>query len=617
MQLIDHNKWFLNRNMLAMGIFLLVAHVALCLRQFPIRGAVGSNPPVSGDLSTHLAHAYEGNSFIRGQGSMWGYSPSYMAGYPFGLWNSVGRRGYEMTAAAVPRQRVGCAFHFYVLFSAITPPVIMVIIAYVVARSWRFCVFALGLTLILYHVDNIISSIWQVGMLSFTLSTSLILLAVCLLPSLLEKPNPGKVVLCGILFGFAIALHPLASVVAVCSVPVVLFAYRKTLYKPASLLVVLAIGLITIVMQLPFMLQLWEFRELRSPVERQVLQGGIRCFIMDFFTDRRYLNHFDRRPLFHAVVLFAVVGALRREHGSRIARMLALSAGVILIFTYGAEYSKFLRNTQPYRYLSSALMFAIIPAVYGMRWFFDMLVRTEGAARKAFCALLLLLAPVYGGYIIDFTRGGDIGQGLDKDQLKTIEFLRTNNVNTESRVLCDDGILGNIIPPLTGRPVIGGTMSYDAALPHSWSSVEKAFRIRPVAGIGIDTDNLSRYCSLYNVGLVVTCRNDVRNAVTNCNALAANRMADIGRYSVYSVRDGKLTYVMGSNAVNSTTVKASPNKIYVGEAPVGNFVLKFHYLDTLRACSGVFVYPTNLANDPVPFIGIRNDSGRCNIEIVN
>ncbi|GAG19663.1 unnamed protein product, partial [marine sediment metagenome] len=78
------------------GIVALVTiHGVLVLYQFPVSSVREGNPLCSGDLSWHFASAVEGDTFIRGEHRLWGYSPSFMAGYPFGAWISFSKRGYE------------------------------------------------------------------------------------------------------------------------------------------------------------------------------------------------------------------------------------------------------------------------------------------------------------------------------------------------------------------------------------------------------------------------------------------------------------------------------------------------------------------------------------------
>ena len=66
--------------------------------------------------------------------------------------------------------------------------------------------------------------------------------------------------------------------------------------------------------------------------------------------------------------------------------------------------------------------------------------------------------------------------GLTQPQREVVDWLRANRPE-QGRVLCEDGVLGNMIPHYTGQETIGGLLGERAPLPHSHASVgyEKVF----------------------------------------------------------------------------------------------------------------------------------------------
>src|SRR3954447_25882863 len=96
---------------------LLSAHLALVLRQFPPTSLARGGLPVKGDVARYLA-TVDGTQRI-GRG---GDDPLAMAGYPVGLWNSMGKKGYELLLPLMPGSSLGTRFYLSLVVIAIISP---------------------------------------------------------------------------------------------------------------------------------------------------------------------------------------------------------------------------------------------------------------------------------------------------------------------------------------------------------------------------------------------------------------------------------------------------------------------------------------------------------------
>ena len=86
------------RGFLVLVIFLLALHGALVLRVFPPSMLFRGDVPIGGDAPRYLASVHG----VAKLEASYGYDGDFMAGYPVGLWNSMGKRAYELLYMVVP-----------------------------------------------------------------------------------------------------------------------------------------------------------------------------------------------------------------------------------------------------------------------------------------------------------------------------------------------------------------------------------------------------------------------------------------------------------------------------------------------------------------------------------
>ena len=594
------------------GIVLLL-HVLLILRHFPIESVRQDSPLLSGDLVWHFSDVVEGNAFLVGEGRMWGYSPTYMAGYPFGLWNSVARRGYESATFILRGLSVPQAYWAWIVFMALMPPLIIAFAGWIATR--RDAVFAMGLlafSVVVYQFGSMISYFWTFGNVGFIFATSLSVLYGALLFETCEKGRWIYAVSAGLVLGATGWMHQLAFFPAAVVTAVVLIVQRRVIlngWRWVFPLTALALGGL---MLLPWFLDLVEFISIRRPFgEKGALESGWKYMIMDFFSDRAYQHHFDRRLLFHIVVVFGGFGAYQAWRAATRGIAVFFLAGVGLLFCgYVFPYLGELIETCPYRFVICGKLFMLIPAWWGLVQFMKIIRNMDRKGGIAVLCLTLVLAPSMTAYCFDVV-GRSPTYGLRPEEKQVVAWFRKQG-SPRGRIVSDNGRLSAVLPYFLKCEMLSGMLADTATVKHGWANVNSDVAFgRATAEIAPEV--LRDYLVLYNVQYVV------------CSGVLAGKMellkddyreeVMIDGFKIFAAKASRLNWLVGST--NEVHLSVCANKIRIDDASPGTFVIKYHYWPTLESSQGTCISPAYVMDDPVPFMRIENMSGLKTIMISN
>ena len=611
------SRW--RRAWIGAGGLLVAAHIGLVLRQFPVSYFTTGRALTSAEFTFHFAQAAEGREFTAGQHRIWGYSPRYMAGYPYGIWNSFGSRGAELSSFVFPWLSLARAFYLWAVATALLPPLLIALSVHLLTRGRGVTLLCLGVSIAVYHLESVLSYLWMSGMIAFPFVTSVAVLYTALLLRSVDSGGRLSPLLAGGCLGVVSWLHPLVLVPAGIATLSVLWVCRGRLGSVRVwvrlALAALAAGLIA----WPWLSVLWRFRDLRTEMVNQRLPSGIKYMVMDFFSDRRYLHHFDRRLLFHGLMVLTALGswvALRRRAPAGVAAFGLTTAGTLMC-AYGFPYIGFLNQTEPYRYVVSAVLFALVPATVGARELWALARTAERQGRLLAICLALVILPSLTAYGFDLVyRWRRHATGLDGTREAVLSWLREHPA-PHGRVLCEDSLMANLVPCLTGREVIGGSLSDEATLPQSWAGNGMGGAFQP--GLWRDRSaavRLQSHLELLNVVHVVAITPAWIRALEGLGGVYSHA-ATIGNYTIFAVDPAVATYVWKGESEARTQVEAGTDRIAIRDAPAGRFVIKYHYLRTLRAAEGVVIFPATLLDDPVPYIGIQNLRGLRAFDIWN
>jgi hypothetical protein len=507
------------------------------------------------------------------------------------------------------------AYHAWVVLTAFLPPLLIALAAAVLRMGWWRSTLVLAVAMGVWQFDNMIAHFWTSGMIAFSFVDSVAVLFAALLFRCWDSRNWLFPLAAGFCLGGIFWLHTLALLSAGLA-GVVLLALKRRELRAGVALRLAVVALVAGAMAWPWLAVLLRFRDQRGYMDLARISGGLKAFVMDFLSDRRYRFHFDRRALFHVLVVLACLGGAR---AARVKECRVLYYGIVALLLaacgYGFSLSRFLDQTEPYRYVGSAILFAVIPAAAGARRLGELLRDAGAAGRVAAACVALMLLPSLTAYGFDFLlRWREPAQGIDADQRAAARWLRARR-DVPGRVLCENVKMGNALPFFTGQQVLGGTIGDESVLPQNWAGagVRGPFGIRRrrVAEEG----RLGDYLRMFNVAFVVTASPGFEADMRRVSDVYTNA-ARFGPYAVFAAKPSGLSYIWEGADGSPTRVRAEPNRITIEQPPRGRFVIKYHYLRTLTSTPGTRIRPAPALDDPVPFIEVDNTAGLDRVEIV-
>ena len=587
----SHTK---RRTALRACVFAVVVavHLFLVLRAYPPSVFLKGEVPLKGDVSRYFASAFSAASI---QGSF-GYDPYVMAGYPAGLWNSMGKKGFEVLHALLPGVPLPTLFYLALAgFSFLAP-------FFVWLAGRRCCASAggaltlLGACLLYWHLCTQVAYLWNFGNVFFPATACLLPgLAVCawnvlagrkLLVSTLAVALLGAVI-----FYFHTALMAGAGACLLACAMVNPRGLRRWQTWVAAAVGAALFALLAAPWLIPLLRTYGDYR----PLVYAGYQGTTNHLFMDLLSDRAYGHPFDRNALFHVAVVLGCAGGwlARRDSKRRVVWAMTLAAGLCLFVAYGFSHVRALQSTQPYRFLVPATLLLIAPLALFVEWAFAGLGKASREVKAVVGLLLLAAAPGFTAYLVDLARPRE-ACGLEETRREVLDLIGKRP--SQGRVLCDDVHLGHIIPYYTGRPVIGG-LSAEAFTKHGHTGVDYEGRLFGRTPDEWDPELLGSALATYGVDYAVLHKEAwVKFARKPGSPFLPDTR--VGGYRLYRVRDASLGLVLEG----AGSVAADYDLIRVSDVRQTPLVLKLHYADWLEASNGVRLEPRPVPDDPVPFI---------------
>lgn len=580
----------------AMALGLLL-HVALVLRAYPPAVFARGDVPLRGDVSRYYATAHA----AAGVGGLYGYDPYNMAGYPVGLWNSMGKKGFEVLHLLLPGVPLPRLFYLTLVGVSLLSPILWWLALRPFAPTRRVSGILLALSLVYWHLCTSIAYFWNFGNVFFPACAVGIVVMVAAAHAVLTDRRPALAAgVLGLVAAAVFYAHTVALVAAVAPLLALLAFHGFARHRPRAWGWLLAAGVLFLALSTWWLVPLLQSRADCLSQPKAWFQSGPKFLVMDLFSDRVYQRQFDRNMLERSAAILGLVGLVLAGRAQPLPSALAVGGVVALVITYAGSQIGFLRSVQPYRFLIPATLLLLAPAALAIDAGIDSWRRTSAAARRVIAVLLLLLVPSLTAYLIDLAWPRD-PLGLAPEQRDVIRWFQQHP--PAGRVFCDDMELGHILPSMAGVPIIGG-LSSQAFLQHRFAGVDDdliAFGRPPKAW---DEDSLRTYCAAYGVEYVVLSSKPWLKAASRAAGLL-EPMPAVGGHAFFRVRGADPDLVREGAA----QVTADYDGIAVSAIAASPLVLKFHYAPWLDAGPGVRLSPVPILDDPVPFIRADVDAG--------
>jgi len=580
-----------NKNVVYM-IALVIIHAALFFRVFPPTLLLDNAVPLHVDTSRYFSSLVS----AAGAGGLYGYDPYQMAGYPAGLWNSMGKKGFELARFILPCLSLERVFYLSLFFAACLGPLLAgSYLMRLFVTGGQKCLFML-LLLLFWHLETMVCYFWQVGNVFFPLGSLLLVCFVVMIGRLCFEPPRWHVALAAGFFGtFLFYTHTVLLVPAILvSAGIAGVAiYRKTFDVRRWVVCGGAAG-VCLLLSLPWLLPLLASRGIAVPVPWPMFTGGIKNMIMDCFSDRVYLHHFDRQFLFHFAIVAGLAGGWLAWRDAQRGRLRFVMAGalVCLLITYGFPLLKLMPSIQPYRFRLTAVLFLLPLATVALSFFWGQWCQASRPIQCGAVLMLLIMLPSFSGYLLDMTCRQPTGSSR-----KFVEmFAKIRQLPGDGRLLVDDIPLGHLMPYYTGRAILGG-LSTQAFVVHGFAGIDDRGVIFGKPAEAWTAEDLSLYLVRYAVEYLVLQRPELM-------ALAEQHPGMFEfLWQEGSLKGFRFQPYAGYDLEGDALVKADYNEIVVTKGSSDRVALMFHWDGMLESkTQGFCIEPLAIAGLPVPFI---------------
>lgn len=568
---------------------LVAAHLVLVLRQYPPSLALTGDVPMRGDASRYFATAWAASRV----GGLYGYDPDVMAGYPVGLWNSMGKKGFELAFQALPFLRPEAVFYGTLVTVASLAPLLLWIGLRRVLDGRTAREALLAVAVVYWHLGTQTSYFWHQGNVFFPAMACLVPVAAALLDDVLRARQPvARGVLFGVLAATMFYCHTVILVAALFPWTWILVMRRDAL-RTGAVRAGLAVAVaVTVALCAAWLVPLLHTASDCVPQPHPWLQSSWKSLVMDFFTDRSYRHHFDRTCLFRLALLGGLAGAVAAGRSRPLLGVLSAGAAACLVVAYGASYMGRLSAIQPYRFTIPAEILSLPPLAWGLATAYERL-KLSVADRWIVLAVVLMLLPTLNGYALDLVCEKPMS-GISGTYREICARLGSRTAG--GRVLCDDMNLAHVIPYAGSRPVLGG-LSAQAFTRHRQAGFDNDGRLFGRRAAEWDAAALRDACSRYAVAEAVLVHPEwVRFAASHPELFEP--LETVGGYFLYRVVGSDPSWLAEGRA----RVEPEPGGIRIREVTESPLTLKFHYAGWLAATDGVALEPVPSAAGDVPFI---------------
>jgi hypothetical protein len=569
---------------------LVLAHLCLVLRHFPPSLALHGEVPMRGDTSRYFATAYGAS---RADGLL-GYEPDFMAGYPVGLWNSMGKKGFELPVKALPGLPVTLVFYGTLVAVAALAPLVLWLgmRRFVGGRPAREVLLLVAVAY--WHLSTQTSYFWHNGNVFFPAMACLVPVSAGLLDDILQARRPLlRGVLLGVLSAVMFYCHTVILVAALLPWLWLPFARRTALRASAPRRGLLAWGAVAAVLCIGWLLPLLRTAGDCVPQPHAWLQSSWKHLVMDFFSDRSYRHRFDRTSLLQLALVGGIAGAFLSRRSQPLFPVLAAGGLACLGIAYGASYLGPLAAIQPYRFTIPAEILFLAPLACGIALAYERLRLATTADRHFILIILFMVFPSFSGYALDLVHEAPVS-GIPQVYRRVLEALRSSP--SAGRVLCDDMNLADLIPYGAGRPVLGG-LSAQAFTSHRLAGFDNDGLLFGRRAVDWEASALREACTRYAAAEAVFVHPAwVRYATGHAELFEP--VVTIGGYHVYRIVGADPSWLLEGQA----EIVPLPGRIEVHGITSSPLTLKFHHAGWLEATEGVVLTPAPTTGDEDPFI---------------
>lgn len=583
---------------------------------------LATKPFRSADYTPHFYAALHAGAHLRNAGTLWGYDPWWMAGYPEGHVSLVDDKLFCALLLVAPSGAEALFFNAGVLLSILVLPWLVYRGARIVgAVADEAAAAAFAASVVTFSAPAPVLS-WAFGGISFLLSSVLFVpVTLGLAATLCERSLWSRPGMRGAAAAvFAASVHPMAAPVLFAGLVPVLARGPRRLWSRVR-----DVGLLGALVGSTALPAIAATRMLRGPLRpidprvHDVFGGGLQQLRLDWWT-----HLFDTGTMhygaggFVAVVLLAAAALACRRPGEaeRSLPVVAARRSVWVVAAFSAAIVYVVPSlagritvAQPHRFLMPLEFFLCIPAGRGLVLLLGAAWRGNRVAALALVALCGLVANAAGGLAPLFA----LGHGVDPAEPGIVDYLGRvsgdgDRVLVESTLTIEPVGAGSsrrigvprfgLLPLALHRECLGfmATAPF-LAYRYAYFSEGRLFGREMDALTPADLDGMLRR---YAISWAVACSRRSVEGLRRFPMLLEESRA-IADCRVFRVREPEPSRLLEGRG----RVAADLDRIRIRDASGERLVLKYHWMPGLRTEPSVPLAETREPGAPVGFISLR------------
>jgi hypothetical protein len=604
-----------------LGLFVLMAWQAWMVLSLygpndPLDGLWNDEPILSGRHPLHLYHGWLGSQALLARGKPCCFDPSFQAGYPKTPVFDGGSRPAELCLFLAGGVYRPAAYKIGLALWCLAVPLVLCAAARGAGLNRAAACLATFLGLLVWWGAPARSAL-EAGNLDLLLAAPAAVLQAGLV--IRFDRAPGLLTWLGVLASGAAGwfAHPLFFALLV---PLVLIFFlsvanrHRLVWHLALLAGLLGAVAINAFWLIDWVSHLW----IREPLHLESRLLPQRTF--HTLWNAQFWGEPADRALGLALAAAAVIGAvyLNQCRQRPAARFLGLGAGGLLVLAVGGALAEPLAGAGGPALLVPGLLFAVIPAAYGLLEGYRLVAHWAGghlaAAAVSAGLLFLALLPAHRhcATLLRRTAGSSpLAVGLAPDRAALLATLH-DCTTPEARILWEDCSgpaqaqrWTALLPILTERAYLGG-LDPDASIEHTYADLtDQLLAGRPVRKW--TDDELAGFCQRYNIGWVVCWSPGAIERFQAWQAAETKAALQDGAQSgrLFEVRRARSFALKGQ----AHWLRADCRRIALADVVPdknGEVVLSLHYQSGLQVSPGRIQIERALdPSDPIPFVRLR------------
>lgn len=595
---------------------LLVAlHVAKILILFRHVDFSSSMPLVDSDYLLYYVRALRTHAFMEGSGRFWGYDPFQLGGFPAGVFEPGSHWMGLLAHVLAPVLSIGRSLLAMEFLALLLMPFAILPAIGLFGGSRRQSWIGFGLLIPLWGLLEPVSYLGvQKGLLGFQLGCFVGIWVAAASWRLFVRGDRAGFWPLVALAPLLPVIHPLSAIAV--AVPCVGFAALGLMRRtPLAVRTLVLVAILSILLNAHWILPVLHFKSWLASAPHFARLDWSRVFGGMF-------GHFVGYVQFSALAILIAGGfsALRGMAAASSEKFVFfLWFTVLAVLPLSGSVAELFGTFQPVRFLFPLWLIAAVFSAFE----FDRVMATGPALRRF--VVPATVAAVLAAVAIGAWSGFRLSNSLPLNAERLLSAARRaggpSNARTMIQVWDGKPFVAALFPYVAGVPTIGGPNPGHVTMARSTVFVGGAVdlkgrerrdsRFGDEALLGMSRESFIEALSLYNVGRILV--PEAESAASLSTLVQGKRVsAPVDGWTELTIANSGWTI-----PTSSAVVSIDFDRIEVRRVPRGVFILKFHWIDTLRSGGGVNLKPIAVRAGFPPFIQIENPTGLERIVIRN